>query len=176
MVCFLTDKIQQLFQFLNLAFNMFLLIFGQTGFTLITVELLKNIYDSWENSQDAIEVFSNSSKVFDCVDHTILIWKWETRKNLLISYLNVRIQMDTIKGTISIGAVVTTDVPQGSMFGPFLFLIYIEDLPSFVRENHETVLFVNHFILQGYCLPWHFFVCWLFGGWHFTFIQTENII
>lgn len=113
------------------------------------VELLKNIYTAWENSQDALGVFCDLSKAFDCVNHDTLVRKLHhygvrsKASELLTSYLSNRIQKVDINGKRSSGARVTMGVPQGSILGPFLFLIYINDLPYFVKESHDTVLFAD---------------------------------
>ncbi|TLM02862.1 hypothetical protein FEC46_18910, partial [Acinetobacter baumannii] len=62
---------------------------------------------------------------------------------LITSYLSGRIQTVDVKGNRSSGTLLKMGVPQGSILGPFLFLIYINDLPSFIESRHEVVLFAD---------------------------------
>ena len=74
------------------------------------------------------------SKAFDTIDHDILICKLNNygvrgkALDLLISYMSNRHQYVEIDGTISKMNKIVTGVPQGSILGPLLFLIYINDL------------------------------------------------
>lgn len=111
--------------------------------------LLKHIYDAWEKSQDAIGVFCDLSKAFDCVCHATLISKLKhygilnRAIDLLHSYLSNRVQKVDIGGVRSSGSHIDMGVPQGSILGPFLFLVYVNDLPSFVKDICDIVLFAD---------------------------------
>ena len=84
-------------------------------------------------------VLLDLQKAFDTVDHRILLKKLEAlglQKSAIDwfqSYLHERQQSVEIGGTISKPATITCGVPQGSILGPLLFLIYVNDVPSAVR-------------------------------------------
>ncbi|CAK1581342.1 unnamed protein product [Parnassius mnemosyne] len=113
------------------------------------VELIKHIFCAWENSEDALGIFCDLSKAFDCVHHETLIRKLQyygvknTALKLIISYLSNRKQKVIINGKSSSGSPVLMGVPQGSILGPFLFLVYINDLPHLVGDSHDIVLFAD---------------------------------
>lgn len=113
------------------------------------VALIKHIFDAWEQKQDAIGIFCDLSKAFDCVDHETLLLKMEhygvsdNSLTLLKSYLTGRVQKVNINGTDSSGAPLLMGVPQGSILGPLLFLIYVNDLPYYTEDLCEIVLFAD---------------------------------
>lgn len=143
-------------QQLTAFFNLNNLLHGnQFGFSkgLSTIdaatELVKNVFDAWECSEDTIGVFCDLSKAFDCVNHEILLNKlshYGVREDALLlmkSYLSQRSQSVAVNGVLSRSSNVMIGVPQGSILGPFLFLVYINDLPFLVRSLCDIILFAD---------------------------------
>ena len=95
-----------------------------------------------------IGVFLDFSKAFDTVDHDILLFKlshYGIRDNALLwfkSYLSNRNQFVTYDGVRSSLKTIKCGVPQGSILGPLLFLIYINDLCN-VCGNSLPILFAD---------------------------------
>ena len=99
-------------------------------------------------NKSIISFFYDLKKAFDTIEHNILLQKLESygiRGNThkwFRSYLNERIQRVEIKGISSNWSTIKCGVPQGSILGPLLFLIYINDLPHACNST-EIVLFAD---------------------------------
>ena len=92
-------------------------------------------------SREVRHVFLDMSKAFDKVWHEGLLFKLEQNGisgqilNLFTSYLDKRKQRVLLNGCESHWAIVVSGVPQGSVLGPLLFLIYINDLEKGIKSK-----------------------------------------
>jgi Reverse transcriptase (RNA-dependent DNA polymerase) len=86
-------------------------------------------------------VLLDLQKAFDTVNHSILLRKLkacglgDSICNWFKSYLSDRQQLVDISGTFSSHSLITCGVPQGSILGPLLFLIYVNDMPAVVKNK-----------------------------------------
>ena len=102
-----------------------------------------------------LNIYLDLSKAFDTLDHAILLDKlfhYGIRGNplkLISSYLENRQQYVEFRNTKSSILQISTGVPQGSILGPLLFLVYINDFPSasgyfnFIMYADDTTLYSN---------------------------------
>ena len=114
----------------------------QSGFRPLhsTLTALIDITDNWYlNVDDGLTnaiLFIDLKKAFDTIDHEILLSKLElygfkgTSLNLFSDYLSDRTQVTVINNVNSETSFISCGVPQGSILGPLLFLLYINDLPN----------------------------------------------
>ena len=116
--------------------------------TQAILNFLTKIYESFNEKMHTVGVFLDFRNAFDTVNHGILVDKLEhygirgIAKSWFISYLSNRKQRVRVNSAFSPFNSVNMGVPQGSVLGPILFNLYINDLPK-VSKKLNTTLFAD---------------------------------
>ena len=119
---------------------------------MLTDDILMGLNDK----KYTIAAFIDLKKAFDTINHNILVRKlphFGLDENLIAwvtNYLTNRVQKCTVNGHTSEEQPITCGVPQGSILGPLLFLLFINDIDvNFVHSKvllyaDDTVIYATH--------------------------------
>ena len=124
--------------------------------SMALIDLTNEIIDAFQNNSYAMGILIDLSKAFDTIDHDILLAKLYNYGlrgivfNLLKSYLCNRSQCTKYMNATSEFRYISCGVPQGSLLGPLLFILYINDLYNsskrlsfFLYADDTTILYSN---------------------------------
>ena len=112
------------------------------------LELIDKLSEAVDDKLTTIGVFIDLAKAFDTVDHGILLRKLQhygirgIDLDWFRSYLTDREQFVVIGNCESSCARISCGVPQGSILGPALFLLYINDL-NYASKLLQTIMFAD---------------------------------
>lgn len=113
------------------------------------IDLIKKVVQNIDNDKKCVSVFLDLAKAFDTVSHGNLLDRLEQSGvrgpalNVLRNYLSDRIQKVRINNVLSEPSIINMGVPQGTVLGPILFLVYINLISNLCNFDGHIVSYAD---------------------------------
>ena len=124
---------------------------------LAAMEVTDKIFNELDKKKLPIAIFLDFSKAFDTINHDILIDKLKhygvtgVALKWFRDYLTNRKQFVLYKNKLSNESTITTGVPQGSILGPLLFIVYINDIAKITNKFKFTIYADDTTLIEPIC-------------------------
>lgn len=115
---------------------------------MAVIDLVNKITEAVNNDKNTAGVFLDLSKAFDTIDHSILLDKLNhygfrgIANDWFKDYLSNRNQYVSYNGVSSTKSKIICGVPQGSILGPLLFILYVNDI-HLVTNSLDVISFAD---------------------------------
>ena len=114
-------------------------------------DVLKNMYEKWNNRMYTGCIFVDFSKAFETIiiNHSILLKKLKfygfntPSLNLMENYITTRTQVTTVNGHVSSSKKVFCGTAQGSILGPLIYILYVDDVLSLLDHDNDMYLYAD---------------------------------
>ena len=117
--------------------------------SLAIFDVLKELYGNWNEKLFSGCVFVDFSRAFDTIDHQILINKLilygldSISVKFFREYMTNRTQKTTVNGHTSDSAGVTYGTAQGSILGPLIFILYVNDIFNSIDTDGSLYMYAD---------------------------------
>ena len=114
---------------------------------------LKELYENWNRQLFSTCIFIDFSRAFDSIDHDIFIRKLRLYGlsvkciTFLSSYIDSRTQCTSVNGFKSSEAKLVTGTAQGSILGPLFYILFVNDIFSYVNNNNTITMYADDTLL-----------------------------
>ena len=114
---------------------------------------LKTLFENWNKGLISTCVFIDFARAFDSIDHNIFVKKLklyglsESSVSFMSSYIDSRSQSTIINGCVSNEAKLKCGTAQGSILGPLFFILYVNDIFSYVKYNNSLTMYADDTLL-----------------------------
>ena len=121
---------------------------------LAIFDVLKQLYANWNERNYTGCVFVDFSRAFDTIDHNILSEKLkmygldDMSQKFMLEYMASRKQTTTVNGFSSSQAQVTYGTAQGSILGPLIFILYVNDIFVSLGQDNSIHMYADDTLLM----------------------------
>ena len=118
-------------------------------------DVLKILYDGWDKKVYTGCIFVDFARAFETIDHNILISKLELYGfgriplNFFRNYISNRTQSTTVNGHTSGNSVVTYGTAQGSVLGPLIYIIYVNDILKSLNKDNSIFMYADDMLVTA---------------------------